>query len=155
MSKTGMPKNELKTIRRSVKVYFHSPSQTKQEYKESQDINNIIKRYQMTGELPIRPGKPPLYGDVSNIPSFREALDIVNTAQDMFQALPAKLRSHFSNDPQEMLSWASDPANHDEAVELGLIGGDTLKAAPTPLKTNPTQLKEDSKINNQETQEKK
>lgn len=123
--KSDMPKNETKTIRRRVAITFTEPSQAVQEYRDSTDINNIIRRFKLTGELPPRIRKQPLYADVSNIPDYATALNQVNEAQEAFFELPAELRARFNNDPGKMLAWVENPKNREAAETLGLL-------APSP-----------------------
>jgi len=103
-----------------VKLYFKEPQLTKQEYLEESDINTIVKRYTVTGELPMR-YKQGIFADVSHVPEYREALDIVRHAQYGFDALPAAVRTKFNNDPAQMVNFIKDPANFEESVALGLL----------------------------------
>jgi len=103
-----------------VKLHFKEPPLTKQEFLEESDINNIVKKYQITGELPMR-GRQGIFTDVSHVPDYREALDIVRHAQYGFEALPAAIRTKFNNDPEQMINFIKDPANFEESVSLGLL----------------------------------
>lgn len=125
-------KSEYEKInkRRRVSIRFDDESLTKQEMKEEQDINFIVKKYQQTGEFPEQ--KQGYYADTTKIPDYREALEIVNKAQDAFESLPAKVRAEFMNDPGTMIKFIDDPNNRARAVELGLLTGDTVKTEPKP-----------------------
>lgn len=127
MKNTGMPKNELKTIRRSVKLICTDPSLTQQGYESQTDINKIIERFKKTGELPFT-FKEPVYGDVSMLPDYAEALMQVEYAREAFMQLPAELRSKFGNDPQAMLTWVENPANREMAEAMGLLAPKKPKA---------------------------
>lgn len=98
------------------------PTITKQAFKEECDINNIVERARngqdISGSLNARVAK---YGDFTNIPDFRGALDLVQRAESMFMELEAPLRERFANDPAVMLDFLNNPANRDEAVKLGLL----------------------------------
>jgi hypothetical protein len=39
----------------------------------------------------------------------------------LFEDLPAEVRFRFDNKPAELLKFMSDPANADEAIDLGLF----------------------------------
>jgi hypothetical protein len=39
----------------------------------------------------------------------------------LFEDLPAEVRFKFDNKPAELLKFMSDPANADEAIDLGLF----------------------------------
>jgi len=71
-----------------------------------------------------------MYGDFTNVPDLRTALDMVNDAKNRFMALPAKLRTRFDNDPANLWSFVNDPENADLAVTLGL-----LQKLPNPENT--------------------
>lgn len=90
------------------------------------DINEIVRRFGITGQLP-EPRAGGEYGDFSEVMDFRTALDALNEAQEAFDALPAKLRERFSNDPALFLEFIEDDDNYEEAKRLGLL------AEPVPL----------------------
>lgn len=113
-------KTKLTKKHKRVQLKFNQPSLTKQEYKQETDINFIINRFKQTGELPPVT-RPPLYADVSNIPDFHAMHEKVRLAQESFNALPADLRAKFHNDPHEMLEWAKDPKNYENAVNTGIL----------------------------------
>lgn len=123
-------KNEKPTKRKRVQLQFDQPSLTKQEFAAENDINYIVERARVTGELPQKRTEP-VYGDFTSVPEYQEALNIVNEAENAFQSLPSIIRERFQNNPAMMLDFMADPKNRPEAVALGLIGGDTPKPAPT------------------------
>lgn len=93
---------------------------TQQSFAEEVDINTIVKRFKLTGELPENVPMI-LQGDFTNVVDFRSAMDMVVQAREAFDAMPAEVRTRFHNDPQEMLDFSSDAANLDEAIKLGLV----------------------------------
>lgn len=93
---------------------------TKQCFRDECDINNIVNRFTKAGVLPPAPING-VYGDFSEIGSYQEALMKVQQVDDMFDALPAKLRSRFDNNPALFLDFIDNPDNHDELVKLGLV----------------------------------
>lgn len=95
-------------------------SMTKQEFKDDCDVNVILKRILKTGEMPKFMSSSGTYGDFSEMPSYREAMDIVNSARDLFMELPAEVRLRFENDPQALMDYLADPKNDEEALRLGL-----------------------------------
>jgi len=117
-----MPKNEIKTNRGRVQIHFNDSTRTKQEYAQEADINYIVKKYQMTGELPRTP-RTPLYADVSNVPDYQTLLNTINQVRDLFMTYPAEIRAKFNNDPAIMLDYIEKPENRDTAVQLGLLPG--------------------------------
>lgn len=49
-----------------LQTIFEGESRTQQSHRESVDINNIIKKFDRTGQLPS-PTRPAQYGDVSDL----------------------------------------------------------------------------------------
>lgn len=91
-----------------------------QQFVAESDINTIVDRYGLNGELPAVV-RTPQYGDFTQVSDFQTALNSVLLAQAQFSELPAKLRSRFSNDPQRLLEFLSDSSNRPEALSLGLV----------------------------------
>lgn len=100
----------------------------KQAMKAECDINNIMAKYVKTGAVSHFNAKGARYGDVPAV-SYHEALNTVIAARELFEGLPAKIRTRFQNDPGQFLAFVQDPNNTAEAVELGLA---TARPAPEP-----------------------
>lgn len=97
------------------------PTMAKQAFRDECDINVILKRYEQTGVLPeIRADIEGRYGDFSEIQDYQGALNTVLLAQEMFEALPAKARDRFKNDPEGLIRFVADPKNAEEVERLGL-----------------------------------
>lgn len=96
------------------------PSRTKQEFAEECDINTIVKRFGITGKLPVGV-RMPQYGDFTEIGSFHEAANAIAAANESFSAMPADVRSRFNNDPAAFVEFCGNEANRDEAIKLGLV----------------------------------
>lgn len=101
-------------------------SRTKQSFKDEADINNIVAKYNKTGQLPSLISQNPKYGDFTSDVSYQESLNTVMFANEQFNALSAKVKLRFNNDPMELLKFVSDAKNKDEMYELGLA----IKPAP-------------------------
>lgn len=121
-------------------------SRTKQAFKDESNINNILKRYHVTGILPDQ-SRAALahYGDFTKVPRYDEALNTVIESQSHFMQLPAVLRQRFANDPQQLLSFLSDENNREEAIKLGFISA-PQKPVPAPTEAQaPTSTKSKGK----------
>ncbi|WNK14192.1 MAG: internal scaffolding protein [Microvirus sp.] len=95
---------------------------TQQQFVEEADINTLVRRFGLDKQpMPTAPFDPSHYGDFSDVPDLRTALDLVNDAKNRFMELPPKLRSRFHNSPAELWSFVQDEENADEAVRLGLL----------------------------------
>jgi len=108
-------------------IKFSKPSLTKQSFRDECDINNILRKFNVTGQLPVGSVQPQ-YGDFSGITDYQSALNAVMAAQDSFLALPAKIRAKFGNDAAAFVDFASDEANKDEMKALGLLREETAQA---------------------------
>lgn len=91
-----------------------------QSAKEESDINTIVRKFGLTGELPGQVAMPKS-GDFSNVPDFHTAMNLVRKAQEEFLRVPAEIRARFGNDPQAFMNFFEDDANRDEARRLGLL----------------------------------
>lgn len=96
------------------------------------DINTIVRRFNVTGQLPAF-NREPFYGDFTNVGDYRDALHKVMEADASFAALPAEVRKRFDNDPAllyEYLHTEFDEAKLAEARSLGLVGPEEPIPAP-------------------------
>lgn len=104
---------------------------TKQSFKDECDINHIMARYQKTGVLDFAQKHAPQYGDCTGV-EFQAGMQKIAQARSMFEELPSKLRLRFSNDPAEFLEFVQNPANREEAKELGLLKPELVQGTPVP-----------------------
>ena len=101
-------------------LHCKDPTLTKQSFAEEVDINTIVKRFALTGELP-KDVRMPQYGDFTNAFDFQTAMNAIRQAQESFMAMPAHVRSRFDNNPQKFVEFCSDEKNAEEAAKLGLV----------------------------------
>lgn len=106
---------------------------TQQHFAEEVNINTIVERFNLTGQMP-QLQQLPEYADYEGIFDFQSAMNQIREAQETFMALPAKLRARFHNQPQEFLEFCADKENLDEARKLGILA----PPAPTPEPTGET-----------------
>lgn len=103
-------------------------SRAQQHQKEESDINTIVMRFGLTGELPSNV-RMPQYGDFTGITDYQSALNAVKTAEMAFMTMPADIRSRFGNDPEKFVEFCLDDNNRAEAEKLGLVAP---KSEPAP-----------------------
>lgn len=101
-------------------------TRTQQQFKEECDINTIVERFGLTGELPENL-KVPVSGDFTAVTDFQSAMQLIRSSQEAFMEMPASVRERFNNDPGAFVDFVSDPENREEARKLGI-----LNPAPTP-----------------------
>lgn len=110
-------------------LHCKDDSLTVQSQREDADINVIVKRFGVTGQLP-QSLRMPIYTDFEDVFDYRSAMDVINQADRSFAALPADVRARFLNDPQRFVEFASDEKNLEEMRRLGLAPA--AKSVPTP-----------------------
>lgn len=93
------------------------------------DINTIVRRFGLTGELP-GDIKMPQSGDFAGVGDFQSAMNIVRAAQEEFMRVPAEIRARFSHDPQLFSEFFNDPSNQEESIRLGLATRKAVDPAP-------------------------
>lgn len=103
-------------------------TKTQQQYAEETDINTIVRRFGLTGQLP-ESMRIPEYADYENVFDFQTSMNAVRSASEAFMEMPAHIRAEFRNDPQIFLEFVADEKNRERAEALGLA----VKASkPTP-----------------------
>lgn len=107
------------------------PGRTKQEFSEECDINNLLRRYHVTGQAPVM-REPGAVGDFSDVGDYFAAQRLIVRAREQFDALGSEVRDFFRNDPARFLEFMNDPKNADEAVRLGLATARPAPPAPPP-----------------------
>lgn len=103
------------------------PTRTQQQFKDEVDINTIVHRFGLTGELPENV-RVPQSGDFTNVTDYQTAMNLVVQAREAFMELPAEVRYRFHNDPQELQRFVENKDNLEEARKLGIA-----VPAPTPV----------------------
>lgn len=120
MFNTGFNIDSNAVSRETSIAFDPSEGLTKQSFAEECDINTIVRRFGLTGQLPSNI-RQPSYGDFTAAFDYRSALDAVIAADESFMTLPANVRQRFGNDPAAFVDFCSDPANRAEAERLGLV----------------------------------
>lgn len=122
-------------------LHFEGPGRTKQSFKDECDINNIMRRYAVTGVIEHLSQREPQYIDTTGA-EFMDAMLVVAEAKTRFAELPAEIRNRFENDPAKLLDFVHDPENLEESIKWGFIDRDklpqTLMAASSSGQATPT-----------------
>lgn len=116
---------DMALVSQETGLVCEDPSLAQQHMKDECDINVIVERFGVTGQLPVRAIEP-TYGDFSGVSDYHTALNKIKAADEAFMALPAKLRAKFDHDPNALLNFLQNEQNRDEAIELGLIDGEPV-----------------------------
>lgn len=111
---------EMRVVDLATGEIIGDAGKTHQHFKEECDINEIVRRFGLTGKLP-EDFRPPVSGDFTGVVDFHTAMNAVRGAQEAFMAMPAELRARFGNDPQRLMDFVEDGKNYDEALKLGIV----------------------------------
>lgn len=94
-------------------------TKTQQQFKDEVDINTIVERFGVTGEMPEKFNFP-TEQDFTETFDFQSAMNVTIQARDEFMKMPAKTRARFQNDPQQFMEFMHDDGNIEEAIRMGL-----------------------------------
>lgn len=122
-------------------------SLTQQHFAQEADIKTIIKKHDRTGIISHVARGVAQYGDYSEVNEYRAALDKVNTANASFAELPSQIRAMFENDAGAFFEFATNPANAEKMVELGLAKAPPVRntdAQPTKAEVEAKKAEEKS-----------
>lgn len=119
-------------LRRSVTIEC-GQSMTEQAHADEVNIHSIMDRYKATGMVDHINANQAMYEDMSDVPNYHEAMNIVVEAEQMFASIPAKIRDKFQNNPQVFLDYIQNPENRDGIAELGF----PVDHIPEPKKEEP------------------
>lgn len=101
-----------------------------QSAEEESNINTIVRRFGLTGQLPDNVNMP-VSGDFTGVVDFHSAMNLIRKTQEEFLNVPADIRARFNNDPQRFMDFLEDASNRDEAMRMGLLK--PAPVAPDPL----------------------
>lgn len=96
-----------------------------QDQRDEVDINTIVRRFGLTGELPSDL-RAPQYGDFVGVSDYHSAMNAVAYANEAFDAMPAEVRARFGNDPGAFVDFCSDEKNATEMAALGLLSAEAV-----------------------------
>jgi len=105
------------------------PSLADQGQRDEVDINTRVKRFGLTGTVPVLE-RLPVNADFVPVTDYKTAMDQLIAADAAFMELPADLRSKFNHDAGAFVAFCSDPKNSEELVKLGLA---EKKVKPQPV----------------------
>jgi phage internal scaffolding protein len=113
--------NTAYSERNRVSLDCGTVSKTQQSFKKECDINNIMQKYNKTGLVTHVNNYNGDYSDVSNVPTYHEALGIIEGAHTAFNTLPSEIRKMFDNDPGRFLDFVHNSDNVEAMREMGLM----------------------------------
>lgn len=90
-----------------------------QSSRDEVDINTIVKRFGLTGQLPQEVAMP-RYEDFEAVFDYHTAMSMVVESRQAFMRFPGDIRARFGHDPAQMIAFMENPDNLEEARKLGL-----------------------------------
>lgn len=109
------------TARKRCQIFFEEESLTKQYFKDECDINNIVAKFQTTGQIPLQNGLDPQYGIAPEI-DLKSALDLVKNTHREFDELSYEKKALFNHNPQNyadfLQEYAEDPQSFSNDTSL-------------------------------------
>lgn len=111
-------------------------TRTQQQFKEECDINTIVRKFGLTGQLPQNL-KVPMTGDFTGVYDYQTALNQLLEADDAFMAMPADIRERFGNDAGRFVDFVSDEKNVKQCREWGLAMPERALPAPIDVRVIP------------------
>lgn len=112
---------------------------TKDHFKDETDINNIVARWLKTGIPPEALARGEArYMDFTSVDDYLHMQEKLADVRSEFQLLPHEMRAEFDNDVSNLIEFLSDPGNHAEAREMGLMApADQAEPDPAPPPPDP------------------
>jgi len=118
------------------------PSKAVQSDLEDSDINTIVRRFGLTGQVPTDV-RVPLEADFVDVFDFQSAMNAIRSAQESFDLMPASVRARFQNDPAQFVDFCvaeqdGKLVNIDEMRKLGLaVPKEAVPEPVTPVASPP------------------
>lgn len=111
---------------------FPDPSKggrTRQSEKAACDVNLIVKQH-TRGIIPQHVTQRVAAYGFAPAEDFRECMERVREAREVFATLPSETRKFFANDPARFVEFSADPKNIEKLVELKLAVPKEKPAGP-------------------------
>ena len=110
------------STRKHAITFDHSLGRTKQSFLHECNINNIMAKFQRTGQINHYAKYAPQYGEITGA-DLMDAMQTIIDADNMFEELPSTLRDRFNNDPAQFLEFIENPENREEMRKYDLVSG--------------------------------
>jgi len=103
-------------------ITFEKPSLTQQQHLDDCDVNTIMNRFRITGQLKQAVGQFEYLDNYADGDfTYHDAMNFIRNSEQEFMALPSSLRARFENDPGKLMTFlhSDRPEDMTEAVNLG------------------------------------
>lgn len=96
----------------------YKDGRTKQGFKDSCDINKILRKWQKTGTITHLAKYQGQYGDFSDIDDLLTAQERLARGQAIFDELPGEVKREFNQNVGDFYKFVNDPANADKLADV-------------------------------------
>lgn len=129
---------------RSSDLFFEpNSSMTQQQFADECDINNIVASNASYSPMTADEYSRQNFTDFGDGMDFQSHQNYMAEANSAFFSLPSEMRARFRNNPAELFEFIHNPANQEEAYNLGLAkrpepsSESVLSDEPTPPPAKP------------------
>lgn len=102
------------------KIKDYGKSRTQQHFTEESLINNIMQKHTSGILADANQNRTAQFGNYDG-ETFREMQTKLALANEQFLELPIKIRKRFDHEVANLLDFAHDEENREEAIEMGWI----------------------------------
>lgn len=105
-------------------IKFSGESRTIQSQAEDADINVLVRRFGITGGVPVV-AMPPVFQEFEDVFDFQSAMNVLTKAKNSFMELDAEVRLRFGNDPGRFVKFVDErdaEGNRVNVEELRKMG---------------------------------
>lgn len=127
----GLRGYDAKLVSEMTSIDVSGPSPVQQHLRDEVDINTIVRRYGITGEMPFG-NAGGVYGDFTGISDYEGALEMVERAQAGFMTLPPEIRERFQNDPGQLVAFARSVSEDEFSAAMQPAPPPDVGLSPPP-----------------------
>lgn len=108
-------------------------SRAQQQFADECNINTIVERFGITGQLP-QDLRMPLNEEFLEVWDYQSALNKLMEAESAFMQMPADIRAQFQNDAGKFVDFVTNKENLDQCRKWGLAVPEAVKAEPMSVR---------------------
>lgn len=130
----GMVQGEVPGVDCQAVRHLPGEAMTEQAHEPECNVNNIVARFSKTGDMALLNRAQGMFADISEMPSdYQASLNFVQNVGAAFDALPAKVRAAYANDPQKFMDAVQNDAEGVYRHAETLLTADAPRPAPAPV----------------------
>ena len=121
----------------------YNDGRTKQQFKDSADVNQILKKAQKAGTLSHLEKHGAYYGDFADF-DFDAAQFALAKASSVFEELPSEIRKEFDHSPAKFFEFVNDPANAGDLAQALPELAEPGRQMPNVIRSGPSVAAEEA-----------